>query len=182
IKPGTVQITTVGVFVSGLAGAIVAAYFNGKNMREAHQAERKMWALEKSHEMQMSVRKQRTEDYRELLICMDEFVLLLTRAYNKKAPPQLDQHAAREMEKKLKELVTTVSLFSDNSELEETLNAVTEKLSPKFEAMAAENDRGYITSDGHPTLGAEMATNRQKILSFIKEDLNRLPDGRGVLE
>jgi hypothetical protein len=163
-------ISTAGVVVSGLGGALMTAHFNGKNAERTHEAQRKMWTLEQNHARQESQRIQKEDDYRNLLLSLDAYQLLLTRAFTAD-PILLDRQEAIEAERKFKAAAAHVTLFNDDPQLEDAINGAAWELSYVVEQIEEAMKQQVSPVLTPQNLTALVALHRTNILTAMRKDL-----------
>ncbi|WPU08099.1 hypothetical protein [Pseudarthrobacter oxydans] len=171
-------ISTGGVVASGLVGAGITAYSTNRNAARTHHAQRVMWELEKDHTRQESLRIQKEEDYRNLLLSMDEYQVLVTKAFTAE-PIEWDLQHAMEAEVRFKAAAAHVALFNDDPKLQEALDSATWQLSSVAELVqrAATNHK-EIQQDTLHWFPVNMDTHRKQILDALRHDLRETDSQR----
>jgi hypothetical protein len=164
-------ISTGVAFASGVIGAVIAAVSTHFSSKRANHHQREMLSLEKNHDRLDALRSRKEDDYRNLLLGLDAYQTYITKAYTAE-PRQWDTQQATEAEANFRAAAAHVTLFTDDTQLQEALEAASAELASV--ARAAERSATMleifpgVTEEVFP---ARMDVHRRQILTAMRHDL-----------
>lgn len=169
MEPVNIQllISTGGVLISGIAATLATGYSSRKTIQLEHKKAHETWLRETTREDERTVR----EAYRQLLIDIDDFDLILSTGFLR-YPAYVDPRTVEAAERKLKAQVATVLVLIADDSLEEAIRAVSARLSltrlRTVEAMMRSEDVDGLLPQQHKF---EMDKLTKEILKAFQKDL-----------
>ena len=164
-------VTTAGVVLSGIFGAVSNGYFNHRTTQATIKKERTMWKLEKEYAQKEAILSQKRAAYQQLLKNIDSLNLLLTRTLDTSSA-DFFPIAVQTEEEALTAQIAQVMLYINNQDLEYNIKSIYSRLSRTIGILNEAHTQRAPASRGLLQIhNAEMLRHREDMLSGFRDDL-----------